>query len=108
LWRSVADCCTSLLGATFAPVFAELARDIATAVQPRRDRFVVSRGRGFRIVLFIVGHLPDSNLVARRFASMRFQASSSPALSFRDIGFRKTPESFCFNEALLQGTVDLH
>ena len=93
------------LGSThFAPVFAELARK-----HPRLqvqasygDRFVDVVAEGFDCAVR-VGHLPDSNLVARRVASMRAKLVASPDY-IRRHGTPQTPDELVLHEVLLQGT----
>jgi DNA-binding transcriptional LysR family regulator len=97
------------LGAThFAPVFAELARK-----HPRLrveasygDRFVDVVTEGFDCAVR-VGHLPDSNLMARRVASMRARLVASPDY-IRRYGSPETPDELLSHEALLQGTETWH
>jgi DNA-binding transcriptional LysR family regulator len=93
------------LGSThFAPVFAQLARK-----HPRLqvqaaygDRFVDVVAEGFDCAVR-VGHLPDSNLMARRVASMRARLVASPDY-IRRHGSPETPDELLIHEALLQGT----
>jgi DNA-binding transcriptional LysR family regulator len=93
------------LGSThFAPVFAELARR-----HPRLqvhasygDRFVDVVAEGFDCAVR-VGHLPDSNLVACRVASMRAKLVASPDY-IRRHGAPEKPDEILIHEALLQGT----
>jgi DNA-binding transcriptional LysR family regulator len=93
------------LGCThFAPVFAELARK-----HPRLqvqasygDRFVDVVAEGFDCAVR-VGYLSDSNLVARRVASMRSKLVASPDY-IRGHGTPETPDELAIHEALLQGT----
>jgi DNA-binding transcriptional LysR family regulator len=93
------------LGSThFAPLFAELARK-----HPRLqvqasygDRFVDVVAEGFDCAVR-VGHLPDSNLVARRVASMHAKLVASPDY-IRRHGIPETPDELVTHEALLQGT----
>ena len=97
------------LGAThFAPVFAELAR--------RHPRLQVQASYGDRCVDVVtegfdcavrVGHLPDSNLMARRVASMRARLVASPDY-IRRYGSPETPDELLRHEALLQGTETWH
>jgi DNA-binding transcriptional LysR family regulator len=92
------------LGSThFAPVFAELARQ-----HPRLqvqasygDRCVDVVAEGFDCAVR-VGHLPDSNLVARRVASMHAKLVASPDY-IRRHGIPETPDELANHEALLQG-----
>ena len=92
------------LGAThFSPVFAELARK-----HPRLqvhasygDRFVDVVAEGFDCAVR-VGHLPDSNLVARRVASMHAKLVASPDY-IRRHGTPETPDELVLHEVLLQG-----
>jgi len=93
------------LGSThFAPVFAELARrHPRLEVQASYgDRFVDVQAEGFDCAVR-VGHLPDSNLVARRVASMRAKLVASPDY-IRRHGTPETPDELLIHEALLQGT----
>jgi DNA-binding transcriptional LysR family regulator len=93
------------LGSThFAPVFAELARKHPhLQVQAAYgDRFVDVVAEGFDCAVR-VGHLPDSNLVARRVASMRAKLVASPDY-IRRHGSPGTPDELLIHEALLQGT----
>ena len=93
------------LGSThFAPVFAELARKHPhLQVQAAYgDRFVDVVAEGFDCAVR-VGHLPDSNLVARRVASMRAKLVASPDYIQRH-GSPGTPDELLIHEALLQGT----
>ena len=93
------------LGPThFAPVLAELARK-----HPRlqidasyADRFVDVVAEGFDCAVR-VGHLPDSDLVARRVASMRAKLVASPDY-IRRYGAPETPDELAMHETLLQGT----
>ena len=97
------------LGAThFAPVFAELARrHPRLQVQASYgDRFVDVVTEGFDCAVR-VGHLPDSNLVARRVASMRARLVASPDY-IRRYGSPETPDELLIHEALLQGTETWH
>jgi DNA-binding transcriptional LysR family regulator len=87
-----------------APVFAELARR-----HPRlhvhasySDRFVDMLAEGFDCAIRI-GYLGDSNLKARRVASIRGQVVASPAY-IRERGAPETPEDLPTHQALLQGT----
>jgi OsmC subfamily peroxiredoxin len=85
-------------------VFAELARrHPRLQVQASYgDRFVDVAAEGFDCAVR-VGHLPDSNLVARRVASMRAKLVASPDY-IRRHGTPETPEELLLHEALLQGT----
>ena len=93
------------LGSThFAPVFAELAR--------KHPRLQVQAAYGDHCVDIVaegfdcavrVGHLSDSNLVARRVASMRAKLVASPDY-IRRHGSPETPDDLLIHEALLQGT----
>ena len=93
------------LGSThFAPVFAALARK-----HPRlhvqasyADRFVDVVAEGYDCAVR-VGHLPDSNMLARRVASMRSKLVASPDY-IRRHGTPETPDELVIHEALLQGT----
>ena len=93
------------LGPThFAPVLAELARrhphlqiDASYA-----DRFVDVVAEGFDCAVR-VGHLPDSDLVGRRVASMRAKLVASPDY-IRRRGTPETPDQLVMHDALLQGT----
>ena len=93
----------SLSSTHFAPVFAELARrHPRLQVQASYgDRFVDVAAEGFDCAVR-VGHLPDSNLVARRVASMRAKLVASPDY-IRRHGTPETPDELLLHEALLQG-----
>jgi DNA-binding transcriptional LysR family regulator len=92
-------------GSTYlAPVFAELAR--------RHPHLHVHCSYGDRCVDILtegfdcavrVGHLPDSNLVARRVAAIRAKLVASPEY-IRRYGAPETPDDLLVHEALLQGT----
>ena len=93
----------SLSSTHFAPVFAELAR--------KHPRLQVQVSYGDRLVDVVaedydcavrVGHLPDSNLVARRIASMQVRLVASPDY-IRRHGSPETPDELVVHEALLQG-----
>jgi DNA-binding transcriptional LysR family regulator len=93
------------LGSThFAHVFAELARKHSRLqVQASYgDRFIDIVAEGYDCAVR-VGHLPDSNLVARRVASMRSKLVASPDY-IRRHGIPETPDELLIHEALLQGT----
>ena len=97
------------LGSThFAPVFAELAsKHPRLQVQASYgDRCVDVVAEGFDCAVR-VGHLPDSNLVARRVASMRARLVASPGY-IRRHGSPETPDELLIHEALLQGTETWH
>jgi DNA-binding transcriptional LysR family regulator len=87
----------------FAPVFAELARrhprlHVQTSYG---DRFVDVAAEGFDCAVR-VGHLPDSNLLARRVASVHAKLVASPEYIQRH-GAPETPDDLLIHEALLQG-----
>jgi DNA-binding transcriptional LysR family regulator len=93
------------LGSThFAPVFAELARRHPHLhVQASyADRFVDLAGEGFDCAVR-AGHLPDSNLIARRVASIHAKLVASPDY-IRRHGAPETPDDLLAHEALVQGT----
>lgn len=93
------------LGSThFAPVFADLARRYPRLhVQASYcDRFVDIAAEGFDCAVR-VGHLCDSNLVARRVASIHAKLVASPEY-IRIHGAPETPDDLPVHEALLQGT----
>jgi DNA-binding transcriptional LysR family regulator len=91
-------------GSTYlAPVFAELARR-----HPRlhvhasySDRCVDIATEGFDCAVR-VGHLPDSNLVARKVASIHAKLVASPEY-IRRYGAPETPDDLLIHEALLRG-----
>jgi DNA-binding transcriptional LysR family regulator len=87
-----------------APVLAELARR-----HPRlhvhtcySDRFVDIVAEGFDCAIR-VGHLSDSNLIARRFAPLHGKVVASPAY-IREFGAPETPEDLLAHQMLMQGT----
>src|ERR1700693_5121309 len=92
------------LGPThLAPVFAQMARR-----HPRlhvhasySDRFVDIVGEGFDCAIR-VGHLSDSNLVARRIAPIRGKLVASPEY-VREHGAPETPDQLLAHECLMQG-----
>jgi DNA-binding transcriptional LysR family regulator len=88
----------------FAPVFAELARrhprlHVQTSYG---DRFVDVVAEGFDCAVR-AGHLPDSNLVARRVACIHAKLVASSEYIQRH-GAPETPDDLLMHEALLQGT----
>jgi len=88
----------------FAPVFAELARrhPLLHVHASYSDRFVDIVGEGFDCAVR-VGHLTDSNLIARRIAPIYGKLVASPDY-IREHGAPKTPDEFLTHQALMQGT----
>ena len=92
-------------GAThLGPVLAELARrypklQVHAAYS---DRFVDLVNDGFDVAIRL-GFLPDSNLVARRIASMCAKIVASPAYLAAH-GAPRTPDELLLHPALMQGT----
>lgn len=87
-----------------APVLAEMARrhpllHIQTCYS---DRFVDLIGEGYDCAIRI-GYLPDSNLIARRFAPMNGSLFASPDYIAAH-GFPQNPEDLLEHQALMQGT----
>jgi DNA-binding transcriptional LysR family regulator len=87
-----------------APVLAQLARR-----HPRlhvycsySDRFIDIVGEGFDCAIR-VGHLSDSNLIARRIAPIRGKLVASPEY-LREHGIPESPEQLLAHESLMQGT----
>lgn len=88
----------------FAPALAEMARrhpqlHIHTCYS---DRFVDLISEGYDCAIR-VGYLPDSNLVARRFAPIYGKLVASPAY-IKAHGMPETPGELAAHEALMQGT----
>ena len=91
-----------------APVLAQLARR-----HPRlqvhasySDRFVDIVGEGFDCAIR-VGHLSDSNLIARRIGPIRGKLVASPAY-VREHGAPETPDQLLAHQCLVQGTETWH
>jgi len=87
-----------------AQVFAELARrhpplHVHTSYS---DRFVDLVGEGFDCAVR-VGHLSDSNLIARRVAPIYGKLVASPDY-IREHGAPETPDELLKHQALMQGT----
>lgn len=87
-----------------APVLAELAHS-----HPRlnvyasySDRFVDLVGEGFDCAIR-VGHLADSNLIARRIGPIQGRLVASPDY-IKEHGAPETPDELLMHQALLQGT----
>lgn len=88
----------------FAPVFAEMARrhpdlHIHTSYT---DRFVDLVAEGFDCAVR-VGHLPDSNLLARRIGPIYGRFVASPDY-IKKHGSPETPDELLNHETLMQGT----
>ncbi len=88
----------------FAPMVAEMARR-----HPRlhlqttyTDRFVDLIAEGYDCAIW-VGHLPDSNLIARRVASMNGKLVASPDY-VKAHGSPESPDELLAHAALMQGT----
>lgn len=97
--------CALTLGPThFAPVFAEMARrhprlSIQTCYTDQRvDLVAEGYDCGIRL-----GYLPDSNLIARRFAPILGKLVASPTY-VAEHGEPETPHEVVRHEALMQGT----
>jgi DNA-binding transcriptional LysR family regulator len=88
----------------FAPVLAELARRHPELHVHAcySDRFVDLIAEGFDCSIR-VGHLNDSNLVARRIGLIQAKFVASPDYIAKH-GSPETPEEFVTHEALMQGT----
>lgn len=88
----------------FAPVLADLAmRHPELHVHASyNDRFVDLIAEGFDCAIR-VGHLPDSNLLARRVGSTQAKWVASPDYIARH-GAPETPEEFVTHQAVMQGT----
>lgn len=86
-----------------APVLAELARrhPLLQVHAAYSDRFVDLVGEGFDAAVR-VGHLPDSNLIARRICSLHAKCVASPAY-IEAHGAPQTPDDLLSHEALMQG-----
>jgi len=87
-----------------APVFAELARrhPLLHVHASYSDRFVDLVGEGFDCAVR-VGHLGDSNLIARRIAAIYGKLVASPGY-IREHGAPETPGELTAHQALMQGT----
>lgn len=88
----------------FAPVLAEMARrhaqlHIHTVYS---DRFVDLVSEGFDCAIRL-GHLPDSNLIARRIGAIRGSLVASPGY-IEAHGSPQAPDELVAHEALIQGT----
>ena len=88
----------------FAPILAEMARrhpelQIQTCYS---DRFVDLIAEGYDCAIR-VGHLPDSNLIARRVGPVHGRLVASPGY-IEAHGSPETPEALLAHEALMQGT----
>jgi len=88
----------------FAPALAEMARrhpqlHIQTCYS---DRFVDLIAEGYDCAIR-VGHLQDSNLIARRIAPLHGKLVASPAYVAAH-GSPETPDALAAHEALMQGT----
>ncbi|RQR24614.1 LysR family transcriptional regulator [Burkholderia sp. Bp9142] len=93
------------LGPThLAPVFSELARryPLLHVHTSYSDRFVDIVTEGFDCAVR-VGYLRDSNLIARRVASIRGKVVASPTY-IQEHGAPETPDELTRHQALLQGT----
>ena len=88
----------------FAPVFAELARrhPLLHVHASYSDRFVDIVGEGFDCAVR-VGHLTDSNLIARRIAPIFGKLVASPDY-IRKYGAPEMPDELLKHQALMQGT----
>ena len=88
----------------FAPVFAELARrhPLLHVHTSYSDRFVDMVGEGFDCAVR-VGHLNDSNLIARRVAPIYGSLVASPGY-IKGHGSPETPDELLSHQALMQGT----
>ncbi|MFC3125544.1 LysR family transcriptional regulator [Pseudoroseomonas globiformis] len=88
----------------FAPVLAELAkRHPKLQVHASyTDRFVDLIGEGFDCAIRI-GHLPDSNMVARRVGLIYATYVATPEY-IRKHGAPETPEEFVTHQVVMQGT----
>jgi DNA-binding transcriptional LysR family regulator len=87
-----------------APVFAELARrhPLLHVHAYYSDRFVDIVGEGFDCAVR-VGHLTDSNLIARRIVPFHGLLVASPDY-IREHGAPETPDELLTHQALMQGT----
>jgi len=87
-----------------APVFAELARrhPLLHVHASYSDRFVDLVGEGFDCAVR-VGHLSDSNLIARRIAPIYGKLVASPDY-IKKHGAPETPDELLTHQALMQGT----
>ncbi|WP_310089926.1 LysR family transcriptional regulator [Pseudoxanthomonas sacheonensis] len=87
-----------------APVFAELARrhPLLHVHAYYSDRFVDIVGEGFDCAVR-VGHLTDSNLIARRVVPFHGLLVASPEY-IREHGAPETPDELLTHQALMQGT----
>jgi DNA-binding transcriptional LysR family regulator len=90
--------------AHLAPVFAELARrhPLLHVHAYYSDRFVDIVGEGFDCSVR-VGHLTDSNLIARRIVPFHGRLVASPDY-IREHGAPETPDELLTHQALMQGT----
>jgi DNA-binding transcriptional LysR family regulator len=90
--------------AHLAPVFAELARrhPLLHVHAYYSDRFVDIVGEGFDCAVR-VGHLTDSNLIARRIVPFHGWLVASPDY-IREHGAPETPDELLAHQALMQGT----
>jgi DNA-binding transcriptional LysR family regulator len=90
--------------AHLAPVFAELARrhPLLHVHAYYSDRFVDIVGEGFDCAVR-VGHLTDSNLIARRIVPFHGRLVASPDY-IREHGAPETPDELLTHQALMQGT----
>ncbi len=87
-----------------APVFAELAQrhPLLHIHASYSDRFVDLVGEGFDCAVR-VGHLSDSNLIARRIAPICGKLVASPDY-IKKHGAPETPDELLTHQALMQGT----
>lgn len=93
------------LGPTYlAPVFAELAQrhPLLHVHAYYSDRFVDLVGEGFDCAIR-VGHLSDSNMVARHIGPVHAKLVASPEY-IRRYGEPETPDELLTHQALMQGT----
>jgi len=90
--------------AHLGPVFAELARrhPLLHVHACYSDRFVDIVGEGFDCAVR-VGHLADSNLIARRIVPFRAWLVASPDY-IREHGAPETPDELLAHQSLMQGT----
>ncbi|WP_127144023.1 LysR family transcriptional regulator [Pelagibacterium montanilacus] len=88
----------------FAPVLADMARQHpALHIHASySDRFVDLIAEGFDCAIR-VGHLPDSNLIARRIGPVQGKLVASPDYVAEN-GTPETPEELVAHQALMQGT----
>jgi len=92
----------------FSPVLAKMAqRHPQLQINAcYSDRFVDLIAEGFDCAIRL-GHLPDSNLIAKRFAPIHGKLVASPSY-IEMYGAPETPEDIVLHQAVLQGTESWH